>query len=286
MTLRFMVADSEPADAREQRRLSAGASAGEAYAAVLAAIQPGATVELVNPADADSPTFTPAILARLDAVFLSGSPIHVYEETAATGREIGFMRAVFASGTPSFGSCAGLQVAVAAAGGTVRAMRARRESGFARNIWITPEGAAHPLLRGRPPAFSAITVHGDEVERLPDGATLLASNTATVVQAVEIRHDGGTFWGVQYHPELSLWELAAATRRDTQTLIGEGLALDKDEVEHQAALIEALGQEPDRADLAWRLGVDEQVITDELRRRELRNFIDALVIPTAKARRS
>lgn len=285
MSLRFLVADCETAKARDQRRRSAGASAGEAYAAVLREMQPSAATLIVNPADDEALTARPADVMGYDAVFLTGSPIHVYDDSAAARRELAFMRAVYASGTPSFGSCAGLQVAVAAAGGSVRPMARRRESGFARNIWLTEEGARHPLPRGRPRAYTAVTVHGDEVERLPDGATLLAGNAASAVQAVEIRHGVGVFWGVQYHPELSLADLATATRRDADTLIEQGLARDADDVEAQASLIDALAREPDRADLHWRLGVDEQVTRTHLRRRELRNFIDALVVPTARLRR-
>lgn len=88
------------------------------------------------------------------------------------------MRSVFASGTPSFGSCAGLQLAVAAAGGTVRKMPARMAAGIARRITATEAGRDHPLLAGRPPAWDAPAVHGDEVESLPADATLLASNAS------------------------------------------------------------------------------------------------------------
>ena len=48
------------------------------------------------------------------------------------------------------------------------------------------------------------------MESLPPGATLLATNAVTAVQAAEIRSGRGTFWGVQYHPEISLAEVAAA----------------------------------------------------------------------------
>lgn len=284
MSLRFLVCECEPKDAREKRRDSVGASAGESFAALLARMVPGVAVEQATPADADAPPPIIAVLAGFDGIFLTGSPLHVYHPSPAVERELAFMRAVFASGTPSFGSCAGLQVAVVAAGGSVRAMQNRREAGFARRIWLTQDGRDHPLLRGRPPAYDALTVHGDEVERLPEGATLLAGNAATAIQAAEIRHDGGFFWGVQYHPELSLGEVAAALRRDADMLIAEGLARMPAEVEAHAALIEELGNEPDRADLAWRLGVGRELLIEEMRHTEIRNFIDHLVRPTQAAR--
>lgn len=284
MNLRFLICECEPKDARDQRRASVGTSAGESFAALIARLVPGVVVEQATPADADAPPPDVAALAAYDGIFLTGSPLHVYQPSPAVERELAFMRAVFASGTPAFGSCAGLQVAVAAAGGTVRAMRNRREAGFARRIWLTQDGRDHPLLRGRPPAYDALTVHGDEVERLPEGATLLAGNASTAVQAAEIRHDGGIFWGVQYHPELSLGEVAAALRRDADTLIAEGLARTFTEVEAHAGLIEELGDAPYRADLAWRLGVGRELLVEEMRHAEIRNFIDHLVRPTQAAR--
>ena len=284
MTWNFLVADSEPADAREERRASVGLSAGETFATVIDAMQPDARIDRVTPADADAALPDGAALAGYDAVFLSGSPLHLYRSTPAVDRYVGFMRAIFAAGTPSFGSCAGLQVATVAAGGSVRPMEHRREAGFARRITATAEGRDHPLLRDRPAAWDAPAIHGDEVEQLPAGATLLAANAACPVQAAEIRHDAGVFWGVQYHPELAIAEIAAALRRQADTLIEDGLAHSPEDVEAQAALIDALAADPGRADLAWRLGVDREITDDARRRRDIRNFLDHLVGPVRAER--
>jgi GMP synthase (glutamine-hydrolysing) len=223
-------------------------------------------------------------LAGYDGVFLTGSPLHLYQETPETRREVAFMRAVFASGTPAFGSCAGLQVATVAAGGTVRRNTRGREAAFARRITPTYAGAAHPLLAGRPAAYDAPAVHTDEVDTLPDGAVLLASNRVTRVQAAEIRWEGGIFWGVQYHPEISLREVAAAVRRQAGELIEEGFARTPGDLEAYASVVEALHAEPERRDLAWRLGLDEQVTDPARRLTELRNFIEHLVRPVRSRR--
>lgn len=283
--LRFLIAESESPEARERRRRSTGRSSGESYAATLLALSPGCACELARPAEADAPDWPATALGAFDAVFLTGSPLHVYADTPAVRRQLGFMRAVFASGTPSFGSCAGLQVAAAAAGGSVRAKEGRHEAGLARRITATPAGRNHPLLEGRPAAWDALAIHSDEVERLPAGAVLLAGNRATAVQAAEIRHGPGVFWGVQYHPELPMTELADALRRQVDGLVGQGLARDGGDVEGVATLLQALGEQPGRADLAWRLGVDEQVTDHVLRTLELRNFIRHLVVPTREGRR-
>lgn len=283
--LRFLVAESEPPAAREKRRESVGRSSGETYVEILNRLAPGAICQRIRPADANCALPEGESLTGYDAVFLSGSPLSLYEETPEVRRSLGFMSALFASGTPSFGSCAGLQLATVAAGGSVRPIQNGPEAGFARRIVLTDAGRSHPLLRGRPAAYDAPSIHTDEVETLPAGASLLAFNRATVVQAAEIRHDGGTFWGVQYHPEIGLDEVTGALRRQADDLVEAGLALTRREVEEQADLVEALHREPGRRDLAWRLGLDDQVTDDGKRRTEIANFIEALAIPTRNGRR-
>ncbi|NPD69066.1 type 1 glutamine amidotransferase [Lichenicola cladoniae] len=281
--LRLLVAESESAEARAARRATVGRTSGESYIATLRSIAPGAVCDIVRPHEIGAEATPPHALGDYDAVFLSGSPMHVYEDTSETRRQLAFMRAVFASGTPSFGSCAGLQVAVAAAGGTV-GKAARHEIGFARRITATATGQGHPLLSGRPASWDALSIHSDRVETLPPGASLLAGNAICPVQAVEIRLDRGIFWGVQYHPELTLAEIAAAMRRQSDDLLQQGVARDEDEVEHQAALLDALDEAPVRRDLKWRLGVNDEITETARRQRELRNFLERLVLPVRASR--
>ncbi|WP_394646748.1 type 1 glutamine amidotransferase [uncultured Sphingomonas sp.] len=273
---RFLVAESESADEREARRAHTGQSSGESYADTLRQMAPDAAIEICQPADAEAPVFSPDDLTGFDAVFLTGSPLHVYDDTPEVKRQLAFMRAVFASGTPSFGSCAGLQVATAAAGGRVRKMPERMEAGLSRRIVATGEGQAHPLLAGRAATWDAPAIHGDEVEELPPGATLLAGNAVTRVQAAEIRHDKGVFWGVQYHPELSLREIAVAMRRQAAELVEAGLADEEGEVDERARVLDALHDAPERRSLRWRLGVDGELAGTDARRREIGNFLRAL----------
>lgn len=281
---RFLVAESEPHEAREGRRKSVGRSSGETFIDTLRDLMPGAACDRIKPADADAGLPLGTALDGYDGVLLTGSPLHLYKETPETRRTVTFMRAVFASGTPSFGSCAGLQIATVAAGGTVRANARGFEAAFARRITVTDAGCDHPFLAGRPACYDAPSVHSDEVETLPDGALLLARNRVTEVQAAEIRLDGGVFWGVQYHPEIALDEIAGALRRQATGLVEAELARSEDDVAAYADLVDALHREPLRRDLAWRLGLDEQVTDEGKRMTELRNFIEALVRPRAARR--
>lgn len=283
--LHFLVAESETADEREARRRHAGKSSGETYAATLRQLRPDVAITIVAPADDDADIFEAADFRRFDAVFVTGSPLHVYDDTPQVRRQIAFMRTVYASGTPSFGSCAGLQLAVAAAGGTVRKMPERMEAGIARRITATAEGRDHPLLANRAASWDAPAIHGDEVETLPPDATLLASNAVTAIQAAEIRHDGGVFWGVQYHPELAPGEIAVALRRQAADIVEAGLAETEDAVEGIAVLLDALHDDPDRRSLLWTLGIDRAFADEASRRTELTNFLDHFVAASSSEER-
>lgn len=272
---KFLVAESETATERDERRKHAGKSSGETYAATLSQLRPEADVTIVAPADADAASLMPSDLAQYDAVFVTGAPLHVYDNSAEVRRQLAFMTSVFASGTPSFGSCAGLQLAVAAAGGTVRKMK-RMEAGISRRITPTDEGRHHPLLSGRGLCWDAPAIHGDEVETLPANATLLASNAVSHVQAVEIRHDGGVFWGVQYHPELAPGEIAVALRRQASDIVDAGLAETVGDVERRADQLDVLQGDAGRTTALWALGVDHQFADEESRRLELTNFLEHL----------
>ncbi|MFW2830778.1 type 1 glutamine amidotransferase [Sphingomonas sp. ID0503] len=271
--MRFLVVESETKEDRQARRASVGASAGESFAATLRELVPGCDTQLTEPADEQKQLMSAEAIGRFDAVFLGGSPLHVYEEAPEVRRQLAFMRGVFASGTPSFGSCAGLQIAAAAAGGKVRRIAGQREAGIARRIIRAALGERHPLLEGRPPVWDAATIHGDEVSELPPEGRVLATNAAGQINAAEIRFDRGIFWGVQYHPELSPGEIGAALRRSAETLIEEGLARDQADVDAHAALFARLEESPSDAGARWRLGVNDDYADEGRRRLELRNFL-------------
>jgi GMP synthase (glutamine-hydrolysing) len=55
--------------------------------------------------------------------------------------------------------------------------------------------------------------------------------------------------------------------------VSEGYVSSSEALETYASMVEALHEAPSRRDLAWILGLDEQVTEAECRLTELRNFI-------------
>jgi GMP synthase (glutamine-hydrolysing) len=284
MALRFLVIEGNKKEQRERHRAGYGLMPSEAYAAVLQSLAPDAICDIALPADEGANLPDPAGLVSYDGVVMTGSGLHAYEIEPAVTRQVDLARAVFASRTPFFGSCWGLQIAAIAAGGAVAANPRGREVGFARNLSPTELGRAHPLLAGRPGAYDAPAIHLDEVATLPGDVEVLAANAMCPVQAAEIRHDGGLFWGVQYHPEFDLREIAVILGRYGPILLQERLFLAEAAYSGYVADLEALAASPARSDLAWRYAIGPDILDPDRRLTEIRNFIERRVKPAKSAR--
>jgi GMP synthase (glutamine-hydrolysing) len=276
MGLKLLVVEGNTREGRETYRVGFDRTASESYSDTLHALAPDASCDICFPTDPDASL--PGALSDYDGVFITGSALNLYDGGPEVERQIELARAVFAARVPFFGSCWGLQVASAAAGGAVIRNPRGREVGVARNIRLTAAGREHPLLAGRPSVYEALCSHLDIVE-LPPGAVALAENEMAPVQAAEIVHDGGRFWGVQYHPEYSFAEVAAIMERRAGALAREGFG---DALGH-ARELRALDDAPP-AGAAWRLGLGDSVMTARARALELTNFIERRVRPEASAR--
>ena len=276
--LRLLIADGNTRDDRVRHVAATGRTSAESYADVVHAHRPEAHCRPVSPADPDAALPDGAGLADYDGVIFTGSTLKVAERSPAVTRQADLMRAALEAGLPVFGSCWGTQLAAVVAGGDVGPNPRGPEYGFARRIAATAEGRGHPLLAGRGAAWDAPAIHSDAVILPPPGARVLAANALLDVQAIEIPHGDGLFWGTQYHPELDLDELAAMLRVCADDVVEAGLAADARAVSAYAAEIEALHAGDDAArPLAWRHGLGADVLEPRQRRREIGNFLDRLV---------
>jgi len=277
---RVLIIDGNRAAIRDQQVAAGGSPSGEGYACTLEYLAE-VRCDIVRPADAEVRLGRP--LDAYDGVAITGSALNVYDGGAHIERQIELARATFTAGVPFFGSCWGMQVAVAAAGGRVRPNPLGREFGFARRIELSEAGRRHPMFGGKPAVFEAIAVHRDDIGELPAGALVLAANDMGV-QALELRHGRGVFWGVQYHPEYSFAEIAACAVRYGAKLIDDGLFADRAELDAFVADLRALMQRPDDPRLAWKHGLGPAMRQESLKLAELRNWLEIEVLPHATRR--
>jgi len=279
--LRILVIDGNVAEIRARQAAALGYDSGTGYARVLNEIDASLQVDIVLGAEGD-PKFPDGVgLKDYAGVTMTGSALNIYNGGAPVMRQIELAKAVFAAGVPFFGSCWGLQVAVTAAGGEVRANPRGREFGFARRILLTDAGRAHPVFAGKPVAFEAPTVHRDEIASLPAGADILATNDFGL-QAAAFKCGSGTFWGVQYHPEYDFLDIAAAAERYGTTLVAEGIFGDGAALATFAAELRVLQSNPTDAALLWKHALGPAMQSETLRLLEIRNWLQAHVLPGRK----
>jgi GMP synthase (glutamine-hydrolysing) len=277
---RILVIDGNVAEIRARQAAALGYDSGNGYARVLRHIDPSLRVDILLAADAE-PTFPEGVgLADYDGVTMTGSALNIYNGGAPVTRQIELAKSVFAVGVPFFGSCWGLQVAVTAAGGEVRANPRGREFGFARRILLSEFGVSHRLFAGKPATFEAPTVHRDEIASLPASAVTLATNDMGL-QAAAFSHGRGTFWGVQYHPEYNYLDIAAAAERYGATLVNEGMFRDEPALVAFAAELRALQVSPSDGVLLWKHGLGPAMHDETLRLLEIKNWLEAQVFPRA-----
>ncbi len=232
-----------------------GGSDALPFVKTLMALDPTVTLGVANPY---AGALTADQIEQADGVVFTGAGVAWATDAPEAAPQRAAMRLVFDTGRPVWGSCNGMQLAAVVLGGSVGASPKGTEMGLARNIALTDTGQAHPMIATKPARFASPCVHRDEVQRLPDGAELLASNAHSQVQSFAYQSGAVDFWGVQYHPECSVSDMA-------------GWLASKDDV--SAALIHDLVAAETDAAAAARLGASVQELTIASRAKELSNWL-------------
>jgi len=278
---RLLVIEGNTADSCAQTQALSGTTSGGRYRQSILNAEPDAHVDIIVAAEADAALPDGVALGDYHGVAIAGSSLHAQDADTdpRVGRQVDLARAALAEGLPMLGSCWGLQVGVVAAGGTVAANPRGREVGVARKISLTPAGRGHPMFENKASVFDSVCIHFDEVSHLPPGATVLASNGHSDVQAACFDHGAGSFWGVQYHPEFDLGHMAYIYERERDEMIESGFCVDTAAHADLLASYRSLQADADQPHLAWLLGVDDDVLDTSMREREIANWVHRAVLP-------
>ncbi|MDF8331722.1 type 1 glutamine amidotransferase [Novosphingobium cyanobacteriorum] len=275
---RLLLLEGNTAPRRARARELGVRSSSEIYAQAIAAHYPDIELDVLNGADEGETMPEGRSWADYAGLVITGSALHAYDAEFAVTNQIALVAQAADAGLPIFGSCWGLQIAAVAAGGEVSYNPRGREVGFARKVLVNDAGRGHPMFAGKPPVFDAPCIHYDEVTRLPEGATLLASNAHSTVQAAVIPLGRSEVWAVQYHPEFDLGHLATLYTLYAEDMVAQGFFADMADLAAFRDKMAALGQDPGNAGLAWQLGVDADITDDAARRAEILAWIEHKVL--------
>lgn len=188
-----------------------GGIASGGFVRTILGLRPSTELSIVSPFGGP---IRPGAFEEVDGVIFSGSGVSWATDAPEAEGLRKTMETAFAADRPVWGSCNGLQLAAVVLGGAVGASPKGHEIGVALDIALSKAGRDHPMMVGRSNSFAVPTVHRDEVQQLPEGAVVLASNGHSDVQAMVYDRDGVDFWGTQYHPELSAADVGGYLSRE------------------------------------------------------------------------
>ena len=278
--LSFLIVDGYSKASRDDLKAAGMQLASKLYGDMLQRNLPESEYDVLLPSDPGVNIPTDEDLGKYSGILWTGCNLCIFDdENPSVIKQIQLAKLCYEVGIPSFGSCWGLQVSVVAAGGKVVPNPRGKEMGLARKIKLTMDGKVHPLFKGKPTVFEAYISHDDMVTEIPKGGVILAGNDFTPVQALAVTHKKGTFWSVQYHPEYNLYELACLIIAREEKLLELGFFKESAELKILVQKMKNLYKEPDRKDLRWQLVIDDDVLSDEIKECEFRNWLQELVLP-------
>ena len=273
-TKRFLIPDGYNKESRARFAEVRMRPAWQLYRDLLVKYIPDAEYDVWLSSDEETPdSYTIEELKQYDGILWPGCNLTVYHDVPEVKRHIDTCQKGFEAGIPQFGSCWAIQVAAVACGGECGACDKGREMGVGQKVLLNKDGVAHAMYAGKPPVFSHFMSHDDEVKRMPEGGTVLASNGWSKVQSASFKYKNGEMWAVQYHPEYDLNEVARLIEARDEKLIKLGFFKDLAALKDYTGRLDALVAEPDRKDFRWQLGIDEDIMDDGIRELEFANWV-------------
>ncbi len=132
----------------------------------------------------------PKITSEVRGIILSGSP-HSVLDIHAPNIDI----SKFSQSIPVLGICYGAQLYARNSGGLVSKSVAREYGRASLQINLD-----HPLLNNVPPGSQVWMSHGDAIEKLPHGCSVICSTSDIPVAGYA--SENHNFFGLQFHPEV------------------------------------------------------------------------------------
>ena len=176
---------------------------------------------------------------KYDGLIWGGSSLNIYNDCIEIRRQISFMKECFKNINKILAICWGMQVAVTAAGGTVKKSTNGAHIGIANDIEINQNGKNHPLYISKNKKFNSPAFNFDEVVTLPEGAINLASNKINKIQSVHFKSGVSDVWGIQYHPEITYHKMITLINLRRDKLINDRKCFkDEKEIQNHIKFIE------------------------------------------------
>tara|TARA_E500000178_G_scaffold138170_1_gene138021 strand:- start:5890 stop:6678 length:789 start_codon:yes stop_codon:yes gene_type:complete len=195
-------------------------------------------IDTVNPSSDKNISDIIKDLGKYNGLIWGGSSLNIYNDTPEIRRQLEFMKECQNKIKSILAICWGMQVAVTVAGGEVKKCERGAHRGIAHNIEINQNGLKHPIYKNKKKKFNTPAFNFDEVVSLPEGSTLLASNSINKVMGVNFKSGVSNIWGIQYHPEITYSKMISLIHFRKERLLDKKAFADKEEIDAHVKIIE------------------------------------------------
>ena len=196
-------------------------------------------IDVFNPCSEKSLDKILPKIKKYDGLIWGGSSLNIYNDCIEIRRQISFMKECFKNIKKILAICWGMQVAVTAAGGTVKKSNTGAHIGIANDIEINENGMNHPLYISKKKKFNSPAFNFDEVVTLPQGGINLASNKINKIQSIHFKSGISDIWGLQYHPEITYNKMITLIKFRKDRLINDRKCFkDEEEIQNHINFIE------------------------------------------------
>lgn len=231
-------------------------------------------ITILHPACLDDYIPKGVSLDDFHGIVWTGSLLNIYDLGPAIIRQIELAKELFNKENKIFGSCWGLQVLAAAAGGTVRKNPKGLEAVIANNIIINTKGLNHPMYKNKPKIFDSFCWHYDEIEKLPTDTKVLSSNKMSSIQSMVFTRGKSEIWGVQYHPEFDPKWIAGLMKQRKSLLLKEGIYKNSKQFNQIYSFLSNIANHEDQKK---QLSISNTIINQKIHTLELANWIKNLM---------
>ena len=142
---RILVVESNPKAESDRLADLSGQALGPLYAAILEGLRHDVETAVISPYDSDETLD----LSGFDGIAFTGSSVEWNTDDERVAPLTAVMRAGFAAGIPTIGSCNGMQLAPSVLSGSSSASPNGRKDGLAGDIRLTDAGRNYPMMVGR-----------------------------------------------------------------------------------------------------------------------------------------
>ncbi len=186
---------------------AAGASCSENLKKLVLKLEPTTSIKVINPGLDDETKEALSIMNNFDGIIFTGGAMRLNDMTEEIKKHINFATNCFKFKNKILAICWGLQVCSTAAGGKVLPGKNGAHIGIASDVEINENGKKNPIFKNKKIKFTSPAFNFDEVCKLPDGASLLASDKINNVMALYFKSGKSEIWGLQYHPDYEYWQM-------------------------------------------------------------------------------